>query len=97
MGVSLGKAKSVLSETFISECADITEDRAMEAIIKAEIEIKALEEERENDDSLNAAKNVAKDLNAGYSSAIKHNKAKIKFLIEKIEAIREGISPNASV
>jgi len=98
MSVNLGKAKSVLSETFIKDSEDITEDKAMELIVKAEMEIKELEEERDNDDQLNAAKVIVKDLNAGYSSAIKHNKAKIRHLLGKIEEIQEGkVNPNASV
>lgn len=97
MSTNLGKVKSVLSETFVKDNEDITEDRAMELVIKSEIAIKDLEEEKTNDDSLNAAKSVVKDLSAGYSSAIKYEKAKIKYCIAKIQEIQEGVNPNASV
>lgn len=97
MSTDLGKVKSVLSETFVKDNEDITEDRAMELIVKSEIAIKDLREEKENDDSLNAAKSVVKDLSSGYSSITKYETAKIKYLIAKIEEIREGVNPNASV
>jgi len=97
MSTDLGKVKSVLSETFIKDNDDITEDRAMELVIKSEIAIKELKEEKDNDDSLNAAKSVVKDLSAGYGSASKYEAAKIKYLIAKIEEIREGVNPTASM
>lgn len=96
MSVNIGSAKSVLSETFIKDADEISEDGAMEAIVKASIEIKDLEEEKDNDDQLNAAKVIVKDLNSGYTAAIRHNKAKIRHLIGKIEEIQEGVNPHAS-
>jgi len=97
MSTDLGKVKSVLSETFVKDNEDITEDRAMELVIKSTIAIKDLEEEKTNDDSLNAAKSVVKDLSAGYASAVKYEKAKIKYCIAKIQEIQEGVNPTASV
>lgn len=97
MSTDLGKVKKVLSDTFVKDNEDVTEDRAMELVVKAEIAIKELEEEKENDDSLNAAKSVVKDLSAGYGSAIKYEKAKIKYLIAKIQEIQEGVNEAASV
>ena len=90
MSTDLGKIKSILSETFVKDNEDIDESRAMELVVKAEIAIKDLEEAKDNDDSLNAAKSVVKDLMGGYSSTIKYEKAKIKYLIAKIEEIQEG-------
>lgn len=98
MSTNLGKIKNVLSETFVKDNEDINEDRAMELIVKATIAIKELDEEKENDDSLNAAKSVVKDLSAGYGSARKYEQAKVRYLIAKIEEIREGdVNPTASV
>ena len=97
MSVNLGKAKKVLSETFVKDNKDITEDKAMELIVKAEIAIKELEEERDQDDQLNAAKMVVRDLSAGSSSATKYEQAKIQYLIAKIQEIQEGVNPTASV
>ena len=47
-------------------------------------------EEKEGHTELQAAKEIVKDLNAGFSSAIKYEKAKIEFLLEQIEARRNA-------
>lgn len=91
MAVNKGKASKVLSQTFIDNNLDLNEDQAGEFIVKSEQKIKILEEERANDDKLNAAKQIVKDLNAGYSSAIKYERAKIAFLLERIEEIQSGV------
>jgi len=98
MGLDKGKAKSVLSQTFIENNSELNEDQASEFVIKSELKIKGLEEERAADDKLNAAKQIVKDLNAGYSSAIKYERAKISFLLEKIEEIQSGqVNPTSGL
>jgi adenosine/AMP kinase len=98
MTVSVGKAKSILSKSFIENVKDISEDVAAEMVVKAEMKIRELKEEQANDDKLNAAKQIAKDLNAGYSSVIKMEEAKIAYLLEQIRAIQDGsVNPDASV
>ena len=93
-----GKAKSVLSKTFIENVKDLASDELADLVVKAEIKIKALKEEQTNDDKLNAAKQIVKDLNSGYSSIIKMEEAKISYLLDQIQVIEEGIiNPNASV
>lgn len=90
MGVNQGKANKVLSKSFVENHANISEDEAAAIIVKSEQTIRQLEEERQNDEKLSAAKQIVKDLSAGYSSAIKYEKAKISFLLEKIEEIQSG-------
>ena len=90
MSVNQGKAKKVLSKSFVENHEQVTEDQAADLIVESELQIRSLEEERSNDDKLNAAKQIVKDLGAGYSSAIKYEKAKISFLLEKIEEIQAG-------
>jgi hypothetical protein len=90
MGISKGKASKVLSQSFVENNENVSEDQAADAIIKAQLTIKQLEEERDADEKLNAAKGIVKDLNAGYSSAIRYEKAKINFLLEKIQEIQNG-------
>lgn len=97
MSVNKGKATKILSQSFVENNSNISEDQAGELIVKAEQKIKLLEEERFNDEKLSAAKQIAKDLNAGYSSAIKYERAKIGFLLEKIEEIQSGdVNPTSS-
>lgn len=89
MSISKGKAKQVLSNSFQENHKDVSEDRAMELIYQAEKTIKHIREQRNQDDKLNAAKNIAKELGAGYTSALNYEKAKIQFLVERIEELQE--------
>jgi hypothetical protein len=67
-------------------------------IVKSLKTIRELEDARSNDDKLTAAKQIVTDLNAGYSNAIKYEKAKISFLLEKIEEIESGdLNPSSSL
>lgn len=80
--------EKVLTESYVASKVDISETDAEKELITAEFAIKQLLHEKENDQQLTAAREIVKDLNAGYSSAMKYEKAKIEFLLEKIEAIR---------
>jgi len=90
MGVDSGKAKKILSESFVENNQDVNEDEAQALVVRSLIKIKGLEEEKKSDDKLAAATQVKKDLEAGYGSAIQYEKAKISFLLEKIEEIQSG-------
>ena len=90
-------SNGALSKTFIDNNQDVNEDQASELIVKAEQKIREIEMERAADEKLAAAKNITKDLNAGYSSAIKYEKAKIQFLLEKIAEIQgDEVNPHSS-
>lgn len=87
----MSKQKSwekVLSDTFVSNNKDLSEDEAKTKLIESQFAIKQIAKEKEDDDQLNAAKEIAKELNAGYGAAAKHEKAKIEFLLEVIESRR---------
>ncbi len=88
--VDKGRASKVLSQSFVDNHQDINEDEAAHLIVKAEQLIKELKDEMKNDDKLNAAKQIVTDLRGGYTSAIKHETAKIDFLLGKIGEIQEG-------
>jgi len=90
MALDLGKAKKVLGSTYIEDHNEVTEDRAAELIVKAEQKIKALESEKSQDEELAAATQIKKDLESGYNNAIKYERAKIDYLLAKIEEIQEG-------
>ena len=94
----MSKARSILSKTFLDNIKDANEDVLNELVVKAELKIKALEEEKKNDERLNAAQEIVEDLKASYTSVIKMEKSKIQHLIEQIKTIQEGrVNPNASV
>jgi hypothetical protein len=82
------KWEKVLSESYVASKHNLTEAEAEKELISSEFAIKQLNYDKENDSQLNAAKEIVKDLNAGYASAAKYEKAKIEFLLEKIESIR---------
>jgi len=84
------KWEKVLTESWVSQNGSLSEDEAKAKLVDSEFEIRAALEERDNHDQLNAAKEIVKDLNAGFSSAIKYEKAKIEFLLEQIEARRSA-------
>lgn len=80
--------KKILTDTYVSDRVRITEDEAIKELTNSEFVIKQLNHDKEEDEELQAAKAIAKDLNAGYTAAVKYEKAKIDFLLEKIEEQR---------
>jgi hypothetical protein len=98
MALDFGKAKKILSSAFLENHEEISEDEAANLVVKAEMQIKGLREEKAEDEQLNAAIQVKKDLESGYNNAIKYEEAKIQYLLAKIEEIQEGkVNPDASV
>jgi phage terminase Nu1 subunit (DNA packaging protein) len=83
--------KKVLSKSFVDNHESINEDVAGELIVKAEQKIKEIKEEKAADTKLAAAKEIAKDLNSAYTSALRYEQAKIDFLLEKIAEIQAGL------
>jgi hypothetical protein len=82
------KWEKVLSDTFVSNNLNLSEAEAEKALIDAQFQIKDLIAEKDEDQQLNAAREIVKDLNAGYNSVIAMEKAKIEFLLEVIEKRR---------
>lgn len=77
--------EKVLSDSFVANNRDLSEEEATSKLIEAQFAVKQINHEKENDDQLNAAKEIVKELSAGYGAASKHEKAKIEFLLEVIE------------
>jgi hypothetical protein len=89
-------SKGALSQSFVENHENISEDVAADLIVKAEQKVKAIKEERAADEHLAQAKQIAKDLNMAYSNAIKYEQAKIDFLLEKIAEIQSGdVNPSS--
>jgi hypothetical protein len=88
--------KKTLSKSFVDNHEDISEDAAGELIVSSTQKIKEIEQEREADEKLAAARQIVKDISSAYTSAIKYEKAKINFLLEKIEEIQGGeVNPSS--
>ena len=88
MPIDLGKAKKVLNKAFLDDNEDLAEDQAAELIVKSELRIKALKEEMEADEKLQAAKSIVKDLSSAYRETINYENAKVQWLLSKIEEIQ---------
>jgi hypothetical protein len=88
--------KKTLSQSFVENHEDVSEDVAADLIVKAEQKIKEIDEERTADDKLAMAKQIVKDLSGAYTAAVKYERAKIRFLLEKIDEIQGGdINPSS--
>jgi hypothetical protein len=92
----MSNTKKVLSKSFVDNHENVTEDVAAELIVKAAQEIKKLKEEQATNEKLRAAKEIVKDLNSGYNSAIRYEMAKQNFLLDKIAEIQSGeVNPSS--
>ena len=89
-------SKGALSKSFIENHENVSEDVAADLIVKAEQNIREVQDERAANEKLAAAKQIAKDINTAYTSAINYERAKISFLLEKIAEIQGGeVNPNS--
>ena len=86
----MSDVKKVLSKSFVDNNEDVNEDVAFEGIVKAEQKIREIEDEKSADEKLTAAKQIVKDINSAYSSAVKYERAKIGFFLEKLTEIQGG-------
>ena len=79
-----------LGEAFTENNKDINEDQAAEQIIVCEQAIKEIEATRKADSKLKQLKEDAKVLSSSYGDAIKHERSKISFFLDKIAEIQDG-------
>lgn len=87
---------SQLSQSFVENASELNEDEATALLVESEQKIRAIKEEQAADEKLTAAKNIVKDLSAGYNSARNYEKAKISFLLDKIQEIQDGnVNPHS--
>ena len=90
--------KKTLGKAFVENNADINEDEAADAIVRSEMTIRNLEEEMNNHDQLQAARQIVKDLEGSYKATIKYERAKIGFLLDKIEEIQNNeVNPTSGL
>ena len=82
------KWEKILSETYVSTNISLSEEEAKNKLIDAQFAIKQINQEKEDDQQLSSAREIVKELGAGYSAASKHEKAKVEFLLEIIEGRR---------
>lgn len=89
---------SKLNQSFVDNAESLNEDEATALLVESEQKIRQIKEERNADEKLTAAKNIAKDLAAGYNSALNYEKSKINFLLDKIKEIQDGsVNPSSGL
>jgi len=89
---------SKLNQSFVDNAESLNEDEAMALLVESEQKIRQIKEERNADERLTAAKNIAKELGAGYNSALNYEKSKINFLLDKIKEIQDGsVNPHSGL
>jgi len=92
----MSDTKKALSKSFMDNNENINEDFAGEQIVLAVQKVREIEQERDADEKLQAGKQIVKDINSAYTSAIKYERAKINFFLEKIAEIQDGeVNPNS--
>jgi hypothetical protein len=91
------RGSSKLSQAFTDSHHEISEDAAEHLIAEAFKKIREIKREQVQDERLTAAQSIVKDLKAGYTSAISYEKAKIDYLMDRIEEIQAGeVNPHSS-
>jgi len=96
--VNMGKASKVLTKTFIDSYKNVSEDEAALMIVEAMKKVREIKGEQNEDEKLKAAKQITKDLNSAYRDAAKYEKAKIDWLLDRIDEIQAGtVNPTSSV
>ena len=70
---------------FTDEADAMSQEELKALIVKSESNIYVIDQEKENDDKLNAAKELVKDITAPYRDAIKAQTAKVKYALFLLE------------
>lgn len=92
----MSDVKKTLSKSFVDNNENVDEDFAGAQIVLATQKIREIEQERDADEKLQAGKQIVKDINSAYTSAIKYERAKINFFLEKIQEIQDGeVNPSS--
>lgn len=92
----MSETNKSLSKSFVDNHENVNEDVAGQLIVEATQKIREIEQERDADEKLAAAKQIVKDINSAYTSAMKYERAKINFLLEKIAEIQDGeVNPSS--
>ena len=86
--LDLGKAKDLVTSTFLDSCNDFDENEIANRIVEAEQIKKELKIEQESHEELQAAKQIVKDLNSSFRAATQYEDAKIQVLLAKLEELQ---------
>jgi hypothetical protein len=85
-----GLPKSVMAALptgFAEEAEGMDETQLRDAIVEAEENIRSVEQEKQADEKLQGAKELVKDLGAGYREATKAQRAKIAYSLHLLDGV----------
>lgn len=92
--MDIKKLIAKLPAGFVEDVAGMSSEDMEAAIVASEANVRRVEVEREGDEKLRGARELAKDLAAPYADAVKAQRAKIAYLLwqleERGELIDEG-------
>ena len=95
--INMGKASKVLTKTFIDSYKNVSEDEAALMVVGAIKKVREIKKEQSEDEQLKAAKQITKDLSSAYRDAAKYEKAKIDWLLDRLDEIQSGqVNPTSS-
>lgn len=95
--INMGKASKVLTKTFIDSYKNVSEDEAALMVVEAIKKVREINKEKSEDEQLKAAKQITKDLGSAYRDAAKYEKAKIDWLLDRLDEIQSGaVNPTSS-
>lgn len=90
--------KMELNETFVANNKDLNEDQIIEKIAECAMMMAELKRIKKDDDQLNAAKDIVKQLAKGHNAAINLERSKIDFLLDELKAIRDNqVNPTSGL
>ncbi len=96
--INMGKASKVLTKTFTDSYKNVSEDEASMMVVEAMKKVREIKQEQKEDEKLQAAIQIVKDLKSAYRDAQKYEKAKIDWLLDRIDEIQAGeVNKHASV
>ena len=88
--MDLAKIKGKLPTGFADEADAMDEAALRDVIIDAETTISETEAEKKKDEKLAGARQIVKDLSAGYSDVNKAQRAKIAYALHRLDEIGKG-------
>jgi len=85
----MSKTRDLLSKTWLENIKDLDSKALNELVVVAELRMRQIAAERDNDEKLAAAEEIAGDLKKGYKALTDLEKARITYLLEHIEELGE--------
>jgi len=81
-------ASKIVSETFLAEVSSMADGEQLKSkLVDAQVQIRAIVDTENDDAQLTAARELARDLGAGYREAAKQEQAKIVVCLNRLEEL----------